>query len=62
MVRGRWRVEVANLCIMLVVFCFQTLKNRKKSLYFEFSYKKQKTKNKVKIQIQIQIQKTKLAI
>ena len=44
MVRGRWRVEVANLRMMLVVFCFQTLKNKKqkKSLYFEFRYKNKK--------------------
>ena len=45
MVRGRWRVEVANLRTMLVVFCFQTLKNRKKActLNLATKIKKQKT-------------------
>ena len=55
MVRGRWRVEVANLRMMLVVFCFQTLKNKKKACTLNLDTKNKKqsantntnTKNKV---------------
>ena len=48
MVRGRWRVEVANLCMMLVVFCFQTLKNRKKACTLNLATKNKKQSKKYK--------------
>ena len=55
MVRGWRRVEVANLRMMLVVFCFQTLKNRKKACTLNLATKNKKqskntntiTKNKL---------------